>query len=216
MRHTLVNIAHRMFGRIGLYALVRLARNGYLAQTGWMRAFYEQSPVNRAGLPIPWFTYPALTFLEARTRPSFSVFEWGSGSSTLWWASRVNRIISCEHDLIWYHRLKSRLPHNVELRLVPPDGTSQYAAEIHNTQGYFDVVVIDGIERIDCARTALDRLHSSGVIVFDDTDRTQYTGAFDALAAKGFRRIDFPGMKAMSLSCSCTSIFYRSGNCLCI
>jgi len=46
-------------------------------------------------------TYPAIRFLERRLSNSLEVFEFGSGNSTLWWAERVSRIDSCEHDAQW-------------------------------------------------------------------------------------------------------------------
>lgn len=37
------------------------------------------------------------------------VFEYGSGGSTLFWASRVSSVISVEHDRDWYQKLRPQL-----------------------------------------------------------------------------------------------------------
>jgi len=207
-------LVQRVLGRFRGYALLRLARHGYLAQTGWLRSVMMQASIDKNGEPVPWITYPALAFLAPRIGPSMSVFEYGCGNSTMWWARRVSRVVSCEHDAGWHARVRAKVPANVDLRLVGVGGEDQYSGEIRNTKGSFDIVVIDGMDRVRCAEYAVERLTSDGVLLFDDSDRAEYAPAYDALRARGFGRIDFWGMKAMHPSESCTSLFYRKENCI--
>jgi hypothetical protein len=91
------------------------------AQDGWFRSFEEGAAVDRDGKPLPWYTYPAIEFLQARVRPEMVIFEYGCGNSTLWWAKRVAEVVSVEHDGEWYRRVAARVPPNVTHRHVPHD-----------------------------------------------------------------------------------------------
>ena len=50
-------------------------------------------------------------------RPNLRVFEYGCGNSSLWWAQRVEKVVSVEHDEAWYRRTEAAP--NQELHLVP-------------------------------------------------------------------------------------------------
>jgi hypothetical protein len=78
----------------------------------------------------------------------------------------------------------------------------------------FDVVVIDGRDRVRCVRAAVQALGREGVLVFDNSDRPEYEPGHRALRSAGFRRIDFVGMAPMIDYKTQTSICYRPDNCL--
>ena len=195
---------------------VLLRKYGYLAAVGWPRSARLGEPVDAHGMPIPWMTYPAVAFLEPRLKSSFRVFEYGSGNSTFWWAARVAWVDSCEHDSAWIARLQGRLPGNVRLRHVPLDHEGQYSTAVIEARGPFDVVVVDGRDRVSCARNSLLVLATRGVIVWDDTHRQEYEPGYELLRQAGFRRLDFHGLAPIMPNASCTSIFYRVENCLAI
>jgi len=58
----------------------------------------------------PWMTYDSINFLNSVVKPTHSVFEYGSGNSSLWWSTKLNdgNLHSVEHDKIWYDQF--RLP----------------------------------------------------------------------------------------------------------
>ena len=79
--------------------LVHKLRNEF----GYLQSSREKIPVDGDGSVMPLFTYPAYEYLNSIdwTDPTpAKVFEYGSGSSTFWWAKRVNRLYSCEHNEI--------------------------------------------------------------------------------------------------------------------
>lgn len=201
---------------LGLYSLYAIRRFGQPAQDGWFRSAREGAAVDRAGRPIPWYTYPAIDFLAPRVAADLEVFEYGSGNSTHWWAKRAARVFSVEHDEAWFERVAPSAPANVTVRHVPLDPPGQYARSLIKAGRRFDVVVIDGRERVECALLAPDALTERGVVVFDNSDRLDYADGYAALAARGFRRIDFIGLAAVEPMKTSTSIFYRPGNCLSI
>ena len=195
----------------GIVAAASLQHRGALRDDGWFESVRQNAPVDRAGRPIPWISYPALHFLERRIRAEMRVFEFGAGFSTLWWAQRVRNVTACESDADWYANLRGRVPQNVDLVLATVD---EYPNVIQPHSRVFDVVVLDGGDRCVCARSAPAALNSSGVILWDDTDRPEYRPGFDFLRDHGFARIEFVGHSPIVNIAKETSIFYRPQNIL--
>src|SRR4051812_37225534 len=50
---------------------------------------------------VPWMTFGAIEFLQRALREDMVVFEYGSGGSTLFFANRVRRLVTIEHDPEW-------------------------------------------------------------------------------------------------------------------
>jgi precorrin-6B methylase 2 len=71
---------------------------------------------------IPWITFGCIDYIRKNIQPAMMVFEYGSGGSTLFWSSRVKKVVSIEHDREWYNRLSAELKKkgisNVEYQLV--------------------------------------------------------------------------------------------------
>jgi hypothetical protein len=129
-----------------------------------------------AELDVPWWTYRAVdvvdAWLSARARP-IRVFEYGSGASTLWLARRADEVHSVEHHRGFGEHIAPMLAAqgNVEFRIVEavPSATpavpsakeghggldfTDYVTAIERTEGFFDLVVIDGRAREACSTTA--------------------------------------------------------------
>jgi hypothetical protein len=194
-------------------AAMSLRYRGALKDDGWFRSVAKLAPVDAAGDPIPWISYPALHFLASRTQPDMQVFEFGSGYSTLWWAARVRRVIACECDPDWHKHVQELAPKNVELVFGTSDDHRNLIA--HHPQT-FDVVTIDGENRVRAAECAAMALNDGGVILWDDTERPEYASGFEYLRQKGFSRIPFVGQGPVVNISKETSIFYRPGNVLAI
>ena len=192
--------------------LVMLIQHSALDSWGWYRSLEGGFPCDAHGNPLPWLSYPATFFLAPRVQPHFRVFEFGSGSSTLWWAARVRSVASCEHDAAWSARLAAQSPANVRL-LHTPLGAA-YPLTAQSTGESFHVVVVDGRMRAACAASSLDSLTPDGVLVWDDTNRERYRPAIEDLAVRGFKRLDFVGLSPLVLPSKQTTIFYRPENCL--
>jgi len=58
---------------------------------------------------VPSITLQAKAWLEAYLKPDMSVFEYGSGGSTLFFAKNVKKLVSVEHDKYWYEKVSERL-----------------------------------------------------------------------------------------------------------
>jgi hypothetical protein len=179
-----------------------------LLMTGWLNSLQAGRPVNAQGSPIPWFTYPAIDFLEQRVKPTWNILEWGCGASTLWWAPRVERVFSVEHDTQWHQAVAGQAPMNAKIHLAT-EVTHYVNAPRSQGLTSFDVAVVDGSWRNECAREAATLVKESGLIVFDNTDRRGVREGVEYLGAQGWKRIDFFGLIPSYLYRNCTSVFYR-------
>lgn len=157
------------------------------------------------GSPIPWITYPCLEFLSRLDFSNCSIFEYGSGSSTLWWAQQAKTVRSVERETDWYTLIKPKLPANARLELCADE--TLYADTILGAEEDFDVVVIDGAVRFPCARALLPKLKDRGIIILDNTE--WYPNLATFLRERGFFQIDFCGFGPINAFTSCTSIFFR-------
>ncbi len=179
----------------------------FFVESGWLESMLRERPVNKGGAPIPWYTYPAIEFIEPRIRPDFRVFEYGSGWSTLWWAERTQEVFAVEHDSAWFEQVRGQVPANVRLALQQePD---KYVDQLNACGGDFDVVVVDGENRNECARAAAARTKRSGAIVFDNSDRAAFAEGVRFLDEQGWMRLDFWGLVPCYPYRNCTSIFLR-------
>lgn len=185
----------------------------YLDKIGWFRSVGTGMPLDREGLELPWYTYSAIRFVSDRIRPEMTVFEFGSGNSTIWWSRRVKAVTSCEHSRDWYEQIKAKAPANVDYKYAALDGSGDYSATVAAYTHEFDCIVIDGRDRVNCAKQCLAALKPDGVVIWDNSDRSKYAAGYEFLQENGFKRVDFWGLGPINSYQWCTSVFYRPDNC---
>jgi len=153
------------------------------------RAPDRSSPLE---IELPWISYAAIDFLDGYLKPDMTVYEYGSGGSTLFFASRVARVTSTEHDPRWYSRIRTKLQaHSVtnaniqlvecDLSQTPDFENSHYVQSLRDTEA--DVILIDGFERDApeddpkynlrpiCFALAETQIKQGGIIILDDSWR---------------------------------------------
>jgi hypothetical protein len=191
-----------------LRVLLQIQR-GFLFQYGWLRSWWEGRPVDASGAPLPWITYPAIEFLSQFDFSNASVFEWGSGFSTLWWSKRCERITTVESNEQWVPYIKTLLPDSVELIVTPLNVDAEIQALIKHNPVEHDVFIIDnhGPFRWRCAEAAAKNLAAGGLIILDNSD--QCPKACEILRNNGLTQIDFSGFAPGNGYAQATSIFYR-------
>lgn len=147
-----------------------LARNWrtFRDEYGQRRALWEEQCVDREGNPVPWFTYPAIEYLNQLDLSHMRVLEFGSGGSTLYWARRAASVVSVEDSKSWYERMRLRMPQGVRYIHAPTqEDIVRTATEV---EGPFDLIVNDGLYRYDCARATRSKLAPGGMIILDNSD----------------------------------------------
>lgn len=188
---------------------------GYLCDEGWFKSLDSGEPVDKDGNPIPWFTYPAIDFLKERLNKNLTVFEYGSGNSTLFFAQRVKEIISVETNKQWYEKIKLKLPSNAKIILYEKDKSDfSYSKVLYSFNKKYDLIIIDAIERNEVLMNAINFLNEGGVIILDNSDRIEYQNSVSELIGFHFNKIDFWGIQAAYLNKTCTTVFYKQINCL--
>lgn len=154
----------------------------YISRCLTHNVFNDKTPLD---LEIPWFSYSAIDFLEGYLQRDMKVCEYGSGGSTLFFASRTKSVFSIEDNATWYNlvsaRLKEKGIQNARLKLAPfdfknPAGfeASEYLNSIPDEP--FDVIVVDGSEewtqvRPTCFKHVESRMKPGGIIIVDDSWR---------------------------------------------
>jgi predicted O-methyltransferase YrrM len=134
----------------------------------------------RANPEAPWLTANMIELLDCWLRPADVGLEFGSGRSTAWFASRVGRLISVEHDSQWHKKVRARLGalgvmERVDYRLCE-DGareaadTSYVAVAQESGPNTLDFVLVDGKCRDHCALACVDKLKPGGMLIVDNVN----------------------------------------------
>jgi hypothetical protein len=186
--------------------LLSLAFKGYFVQRGWLDAYTKRESTDANGDPIPWLTYSFLDFLNGRLRKDMTLFEYGSGNSTLYFAKYLKFVRSIEHNESWYHKVISYIP--IE------KGVDGYIDAITAVVQTFDIILIDGRERVSCVKNAIDKLTENGVLILDDSEREAYKEAFSFMQERGFKHLLFSGIAIGAIHDKSTTVFYRPDNIL--
>lgn len=179
----------------------------------------------------------AIRFLESIIRPEWKVFEWGSGQSTVFFARRVTLIASVEHDVTWVGLVNSLLGDfklRVDYNYVEPKaftGTrdpsdpmsyicgpydthgvvcewEDYVTVIEKySDGFFDLVFIDGGARLSCLFHSFKKVVPGGYILLDDSERSWYWKPIGCMFRTWEKR-EFMDRKGMA-RCLSKATFWR-------
>ena len=158
----------------------------------------------------PWTSQAATAIFKALLTKDMVGLEYGSGNSTLFFASRIKHLTSVEHDAKWYALVSKQLVDlgytNVDYKLIPPAldapltyslaqeyglPENEFAIRTEYTKyfsfartfpnNHFDMIMIDGRARIECALNAIPKLKPGGIFVLDNSDRKRYSTIFKVL-----------------------------------
>lgn len=195
-------------------ALLEFTHRGYLYDIGWTNSIITGNIVDKNGAPLPWVSYPFMQFIGPKLNKSIELFEFGSGNSTLYYSSRVASVTSVEHDKGWYEKIKASMPANVQLFFCALQPGGDYCQYAMIQPARYDIIIVDGRDRVNCCLNSLGALKENGIVVLDDSEREKYAEAHTFLRQKGFKQIDFWGTAPAVDYLKCTTIFYREGNCL--
>ena len=158
----------------------------------------------------PWTTPASILFFEKVLTKDMIGLEYGSGRSTLFFASRLKQLVSIEHYEGWYNLVRQQLETsditNVDYHLIlkedTPDKTDDtdiqldkligseprmdyytYYTKVNTYEdGHFDFVLIDGRAREKCGLNAIPKLKSGGIFVLDNSERPRYKPLHQALS----------------------------------
>jgi len=181
-----------------LYLLVD-DRRSYKFFPRWIRSFFISRP-DAVGDGIPWLPFQLIAWLEDHLDTISTVFEYGSGGSTIFLAQRVRKLYTVEHDPKWHELVERELERrrltNVRYLLREPESTgSKPPAEYWDNYGNeypnmtferyvtaidehpdhsFDLVLVDGRARKFCLEHAIRKIRRDGYLVLDNSSTKEY------------------------------------------
>lgn len=158
---------------------------------------------------LPWWSFTGIKKVESFLHSNLTVFEWGSGGSTIFLCNRVKSIISVENDQNWTTKVNSALSSinaknakviQKEINLQSPESFLKcpYAKGISDK---FDLIVIDGEDhfnfesywsaRENCFELSQQSINKGGIIIVDDAWR--YPSILDKSNAKKILKLESIG-----------------------
>ncbi len=143
----------------------------YLAKYyGQYNSIKQNLSIDSKNNPLPWLTYPSIEYLRNLDLTNETIFELGSGFSTLWFAKRSKKVFSVETDELWYNKIVGELSSfdNVEIDLV----NENHGNEIFKGIEESDLIFIDGLDREDALDYIIENIDISKIkcIVVDNSE----------------------------------------------
>lgn len=228
-------LGKKILGLLGIETIARLmVSDSALNDYGWFLSVKKKKSIDRNGDPIPWFTYPAIDFLKERITKDLLIFEYGSGGSSIWFSNHAKSVDSVEHHPKWYQEVLKQTANNpnihVHLAELKPEhqvldyhtlaflrdtAGNDYINQIKKGNKKYNLVIVDGLFRNDCLIPATQCLTNDGVVILDNTNYDkELSDGITFMKNQGFKRIDFWGMNPIFGQKSCTTVYYKTGNCL--
>lgn len=176
---------------------------------GQYKAIKSGSCVDRSNNKIPWYTYPAIEYLNNIDFSSKSVLEYGCGNSSSFWSRRAKKVISVEHDKVWYEKMKALAESNQHLVYSPDCAGYETPSFIDNHK--FEVIIIDANRRFECAQVLeryIDFSAEDGfMVILDNSDWFKNTARF--IREKfDLIEVDFHGFGPINNYTWTTSVFF--------
>lgn len=181
---------------------------------GQFRSMRSLECVDANGMPIPWYTYPAIEYLDHLDFSKLTVFEYGSGNSTLWWAKRALSVTSVENDENWYEKIqamiKSRQADDSRTSYLLEADRGSYVASLSKPH---DVVIVDGRFRKACVEHLLssDTAGNVSMLIFDNSDWYPQTIQI-VRETLGWLEVDFHGFGPINRYTWTTTVFVNPEN----
>ena len=179
---------------------------------GWQKSSLEGFSQDDDGEALPWMTYPFIEFIKNNLQPDQQIFEFGSGSSTLFFAKKVRKVVTLESNKIWFEITKEKLAQaeikNVELILMEDAlQNSAYENFAKNYEEKFDFIIVDSLKRFECSKNSVEALKAYGSLILDDSERKNYAKIFDFFAERDFQKQDFFGITPGQIREKNTTVF---------
>lgn len=210
MYNLLFNLARKL--RLSPILLV-LHPKSALKTSGWFKSFSTKSVIDINGNPIPWWTYSFIDFITQRLSAPLKILEFGCGYSTVWLSKLGMQVTASEDYPDWSNQIQNLIQTNSKIINVNKISKSENYS--HLLENNYDVIIIDNLgDRMETAIKNIHRLSRYGVLIWDNTDGTDWFDIKDFMFKNGFKEISFTGMVPQELNQSKTTIFYKTDNCL--
>lgn len=146
----------------------------------------------------PWLVEEANIHLQKKLddfKYTAKVLEVGMGSSSLYFLARAELLVSIEHDPKFYYQLYYLIimlcafgkPGPYPKLILADRPYNNKIDELENN--FFDIILIDGRDRVKCIESAIPKLKSGGWLILDNSERPYYQRGIDLM--QGWERRDY-------------------------
>jgi hypothetical protein len=185
--------------------------------------------VDVEGNNIPWFSYSAIDFLQkyCQQRQNLVVFEFGSGSSTLFFQRQKYHTFSLETSKIWFNIITQKLAliccgvwqenyfTNQQATVFLLENAYQNAKyyqflpQNFSWQQQFDIILVDSLHRLQCVLHSINFLKPDGLLIVDDFERKNYHKISQHLLNNNFYQHNFIDLAVGQLKIKNTALFTK-------
>lgn len=165
---------------------------------GYIESSKENVPIDGSGKIMPMYTYGCFEYINSIGWAGAKVFEYGSGFSTVWWKNIGADVYGVENDDKWHKSVKNE-------NTILEKNLDKYPQVIERFDHKFDVIVLDGKCRYECAKLSLSKLNSGGMIILDNSD--WYTNTKEFMDSSGLIPVHFHGFKPLHVESETTSCY---------
>ncbi len=110
---------------------------------------------------------PEIDYIKSTLEKDHVCFEWGCGGSTLLFPPLVKKYYSVEHNKKWFFEILKKKDANVEIFYVPLD-SNRYVTVCEEPGVLYDMVFIDGRERVNCTKYLLPFIKKDSFVFVHD------------------------------------------------
>ena len=83
------------------------------------------------------------------------------------------------------------MPPNAQVIYCELQNDGEYCRKVTKQNKKFNIIIIDGRDRVNCIKHSINSLSDDGVIVFDNSNLPDYEEGVTYLEGQNFKRLDF-------------------------
>lgn len=201
----------------GIFRVNRMYLRSREEQGYWLYRFLRPilkiryATFRRLNKPAPWLSPTSILFFNQYLKKEMVGAEFGSGSSTLFFAARISKLYSVEHNKEWYELIQEKLKTsnltNVDYRFVLQNDKADFINDTFELEdagnfeirrdyvNYFralndikdhslDFAIVDGRARTECCHEILPKIKKNGILILDNSERDRYNLVFEKMKNK--------------------------------
>lgn len=142
------------------------------------KSFFDGSDTLENG--YPWLTFGAIIFLENVLKKDFSVLEFGSGGSTLFFSKKTKAVKSFETNPDWFEKVKQKTTKLKNVEIFYADRKTMSNALKNTKDQSLDIILIDSdprrSKRLDLANLSKPKLKIGGFLILDNYQKFGLNG----------------------------------------
>ncbi|MFM6972310.1 MAG: hypothetical protein ACKOXJ_01660 [Alphaproteobacteria bacterium] len=197
-----------------------------LYKNSWINSSKIGFSVDENFNAIPWYSFEAIEFLKTHLKPEHRVFEFGSGSSTIFFNNHCSKVVAIETNNSWFEIICEKIHGNVDsdnnhfisknseifllenaIDNVEYENFANNYSKKNNFK--FDFIAIDSLKRHLCTLNSIESIKKGGFLILDDSERPNYQKTIDFLEQNNFEHIVFSGIAPAQLKIKNTSFFLK-------